>query len=189
MGRMNSTLMRRSMLPFAKPLIRAVVLAGCVMFVNGCGIFTLATIGSVAGAAATAAQAGAEVYTLGKLHSAEMATLEQAATAVRQAGNDLSLHLKPIPAAQRDRDPSIEEFTFDDDKKTEIGVRLDARTRTLVEIHIDVGVFGSETVAHEFLMRFRAHLPHAPKSQPVPDAASARADRAGPITPESSGGV
>jgi hypothetical protein len=130
---------------------------------------TLATLGSIAGATATAAQAGEEVYTLGKLDTAEMANFEMAVRAVRLAGDDLSMKLDTSPPAHRNRDPSIQDFRYLDEKNTAINIRVEALTRSLVQIRIDVGIFGSEVTAHLFLTRLRAHLPRSRpgETQPV----------------------
>lgn len=140
----------------------------CLPLLSGCAGLTLATIGSIAGATATAAQAGEEVYTLGKLDSAETTNLETVARAVHQAGDDLSLKLDP--AIHQSRDPGVEYFRFLDERNTAFTVRLTALTKTMVEIRIDVGIFGSEVTAHLFLSRIRAHLPRSGQSESRPSA-------------------
>lgn len=138
----------------------------CLPLLSGCAGVTLATLGSIAGATATAAQAGEEVYTLGKLDSAETANLEAVARAVRQAGDDLSLKLDPD--IHHSRDPGVEYFRFLDERNTAFTVRLTALTRSMVEIRIDMGIFGSEVTAHLFLSRIRAHLPQSRRSESRP---------------------
>jgi hypothetical protein len=147
----------------------------CLPFVSGCAGITLATLGSVAGATATAAQAGEEVYQLGKLDTAEMASLETATRAVRLAGDDLSLKLDTTPPPHRNRDPSIADFRYLDEKNTAINVHVEALTRSMVQIRIDVGIFGSEVMAHLFLTRLRAHLPRSRpgETQPAPQGSVA----------------
>src|SRR5215469_7161266 len=152
------------------------VLLLCLPFLSGCGGLTLATLGSIAGATATAAQAGEEVYTLGKLDSAETANLEAVARAVRQAGDDLSL--KRDPDIRRSRDPGVEYFRFLDDRNTAFTVRLTALTRSMVEIRIDMGIFGSEVTAHLFLTRIRANLPRSRQSESRPSAELSQASAA-----------
>lgn len=162
----------------------------CLPLLSGCAGLTLATIGSIAGATATAAQAGEEVYTLGKLDSAETANLEAVARAVHQAGDDLSLRLDPD--IHQSRDPGVEYFRFLDERNTAFTVRLTALTKSMVEIRIDVGVFGSEVTAHLFLSRIRAHLPRSRQSDTRPSAALSQgwaADDLGRALLESPGGL
>jgi hypothetical protein len=147
-------------------LLIAVILP-CLPLLSGCAGVTLATLGSIAGATATAAQAGTEVYTLGKLDTAEMASQETAVNAVRLAADDLGLKLQP-PEPRHNRDPSVEDFRFLDDKNTAISVRVEALTRSMVQMRIEVGIFGSEVSAHLFLTRVRAHLPRTRPSETRP---------------------
>jgi Protein of unknown function (DUF3568) len=162
------TTLRRPVPP--KRLILLIAVIPCLPLLSGCAGVTLATLGSIAGATATAAQAGTEVYTLGKLDTAEMASQETAVDAVRLAADDLSLKLQP-PEARRNRDPSVEDFRFLDDKNTAISVRVEALTRSMVQIRIEVGIFGSEVSAHLFLTRVRAHLPRTRPSETRPGEA------------------
>jgi hypothetical protein len=145
------------------------ILAGTL---SGCGAVTAATLGTIAGAATSAAQAGEEVFALGKLDTAEMASMESAVTAVRGAASDLSLHVKCDPC-HRKKDATVEDFLFVDDKGKEIAIRVDAHSPTLSQIRIDVGVFGSEVTAHLFLTRLRAHLPAERNAATRPSSRSA----------------
>lgn len=125
---------------------------------GGCATLTLATLGTIAGTAGSAISTGQEVYGLGKLDAAEMARLDQAVAASHQAADDLGLTFKPDPKAHQ-KDASIIELPFVDDKGSRVMVRLERRAERLVRIRVDVGLFGSEVTAHLFLTRIRAHLP------------------------------
>jgi len=128
---------------------------------GGCAGLTAATIGTVAGVAASAVSTGTDLYRLGKLDTAEMSHFEETVEAVRQSAQDLSLRT----TGRKDKEGSAE-FAFADDKNASIKVRLDRRTQTLVRIRIDVGFLGSEVTARLFLARLRAHLP--PSASPCP---------------------
>jgi hypothetical protein len=154
-------------LPRKRLILLIAVILPCLPLLSGCAGVTLATLGSIAGATATAAQAGTEVYTLGKLDTAEMASQETAVNAVRLAADDLGLKLQP-PEPRRNHDPSVEDFRFLDDKNTAISVRVEALTRSMVQMRIEVGIFGSEVSAHLFLTRVRAHLPRTRPSETRP---------------------
>jgi hypothetical protein len=125
---------------------------------SGCATLTLATLGTLAGSAGSAISTGKEVYGLGKLDAAEMVRLDQAITATHQAADDLGLTFNPDPKAHQ-KDPSIVELPFADDKGAAVKVRIERRAERLVRIRVDVGWFGSEVTAHLFLTRMRAHLP------------------------------
>lgn len=141
----------------------------------GCEAIPLAMLGTIAGAAGSAASAGREVFALGKLDTAEQVEFEQAVAAARQTAADLGLHLAPPKHDCRKKDPTVEELHFLDDKRAKLSVRLDRRAPRLVMIRIDVGWFGKEVTAHLFLTRLRAHLPppeprashdHEPQTRP-----------------------
>ena len=125
---------------------------------GGCATLTLATLGTLAGTAGSAISTGKEVYGLGKLDAAEMARFDQAIAATHQAADDLGLTYRPDSKAHQ-KDPSIVDLPFADDKKAGVKVRIERRAEHLVRIRVDVGWFGSEVTAHLFLTRIRAHLP------------------------------
>jgi hypothetical protein len=132
---------------------------------SGCATLGLATLGTLAGAAGSAISTGKEVYGLGKLDAAEMARLDQALVATHQAADDLGLTFKPDPKAHQ-KDPSIVDLPFADDKGACVKVRIERRAERLVRIRVDVGWFGSEVTAHLFLTRMRAHLPPSGQESP-----------------------
>ena len=98
---------------------------------------------------------------MGKLDTAEMATFDQAVLATQQAANDLGLHFKPYPASPG-KNASLMALPFVDEKGSAVKVLIERRAERLVLIRIDVGLFGSEVVAHLILTRLRAHLPQPP---------------------------
>ena len=130
----------------------------------------LAALGTIAGAASSAASAGGEIYSLGKLDSAENARPDQAVAAARAAADDLGLKPRPIKPEQEhpSKDSSITKLPFLDDKCAKVNVTVERRAARLVHVRINVGLFGSQETARLFLARLRAHLPA--KSTPQPPA-------------------
>lgn len=126
---------------------------------GGCGILSLATLGTVASAAAPAVSAGQELYSMGKLDTAEMQRANDVALAARKAALDLGLRRRPNPNERGVRDLSLQELEFVDQKGNSFKVTIDRRAERLVLLRIDVGLFGSQPAARLFLTRIRAHLP------------------------------
>jgi hypothetical protein len=131
---------------------------------GGCVGVTAATLGTVIGAAGSAVGTGADIYGLGKLKTAQMASLADTVAATQAAARDLHLKLK-CERKEKDQTTHLE---FCDDKCAKLEVRIEPRTPSLVHIRIDVGLFGSEPTARLFLARLRTHLPH--DVSPVPKA-------------------
>jgi hypothetical protein len=129
----------------------------CGTLAAGCAAIPLATLGTIAGAAGSAVSTGRDVYSLGKLDTAEMATLAEVAQATRAARVELGLKTDPKP--RHSSKAGILRMAFLDDKCDRIAVRLERCAPRLVLIRVDVGWFGSETVARLFLARLRVHLP------------------------------
>jgi hypothetical protein len=134
---------------------------------GGCASLTLATLGTLAGAAGSAVSTGHEVYSLGKLDAAELARLDQAVLATHQAADELGLTFKPNPR-EHQKDSSIVQLPFVDDKGSRLTVRIDRRAEQFVLVRVDVGWFGSQVTAELFLTRLRAHLPR-PNPPDVPE--------------------
>jgi Protein of unknown function (DUF3568) len=128
---------------------------------TGCAAASLATLGTVAGLGATAVGTGANVYSLGKLDSAEMHGADTTWAAVNDAARDLSL--TPVFATV---DGPKWFVRYTDARHDTIEFTLDARTDTLTRVRIDVGLFGDEPTARLLLQRVRARLP-APTTRPV----------------------
>jgi hypothetical protein len=126
---------------------------------GGCGLLTLSTLSTLAGAAGSAASTGREVFSMGKLDTAEMQKANDVALAARKAALELGLDRKPIAAERGVGNLAIQEMEFVDKDRRYIKVRIDQRAARLVLLRIDVGFFGSEPIAHLFLNRLRAHLP------------------------------
>jgi hypothetical protein len=133
----------------------ALLLLVLSVHVSGCAALPVATLGPMLGVASSAVSTGSEIYQLGKLDTAEMASFEDAVLATRAAASDLGLKVK----AKEQRKGDSLHFAFVDDKGAKVKVRLQRRTATLVRARVDVGWFGSETTARLYLSRIRAHLP------------------------------
>lgn len=126
---------------------------------GGCGILSLATLGTIAGAAGPAVSAGQELYSMGKLDTAEMQRADDVALAARKAALELGLARRPNPNERGVRDLSLQELDFVDQKGNTFKVTIERRAERLVLLRIDVGLFGSQPAARLFLTRIRAHLP------------------------------
>jgi hypothetical protein len=80
---------------------------------GGCAALPLATLGTVAGFAATAVSTGRDVCKGGKLDTAEMAGFDDAVWAARRAAADLDL---PPEKDQRHKAGTVADLTFADDR-------------------------------------------------------------------------
>lgn len=141
--------MRLKIIPLTAATLAALSAGGCL------ATLPLETIGTLAGITASAVSTGGDVYKLGKLDTAEMCRLVDATEAVRNAADDLSLHLRRDTV----RDDGVAEFFLVDDHDQQIDVHVNPRTESLMLLRIDVGLFGSEVTARLILARIRAHLP------------------------------
>ena len=157
--------------PSLRLLLTSVVLLSLGVFGGGCASLTLATLGTVAGAAASAVSTGKDVYGLGKLDSAEMADFDQTISAAQLAAAEIGLTPKYDPQFHSEKDRSIMQLLFVDDKRSEVRVKIERRAWRLVRIRIDVGIFGSEVTARLVLDRLRSHLPvpAKPSTRPSDD--------------------
>jgi hypothetical protein len=126
---------------------------------GGCAALSLATLGTIASAAGPAVSTGQEVFSMGKLDTAEMQRADDVALAARKAAIEMGLERKPIPDERGVKDLSRQELEFLDARGDPIKVRIDQRTERLVLLRIDVGIFGSQPTARLFLNRLRTHLP------------------------------
>jgi hypothetical protein len=138
----------------------------CLMLIGwaggGCAAIPLATLGTVAGISTSALSTGREIFTLGKLDTAEMAGYPEAVVAARRAAAELYLRPK---GAEKLKDWTAE-LLFADEKGAKVEVDVERRTEMLVRIRIDVGLFGSEVTARLFLARLRLYLPPVKSPQP-----------------------
>jgi len=146
----------------------------CIVLVGaggGCEAIPLATIGTVAGISTSAVSTGREIFTLGKLDTAEIAGYPEALVAARQAAAELALEPKG-PEKLKEWKAELE---FLDEKGATVGVTVERRTEKLVRIRISVGLFGSEVTARLFLTRLRVFLPPVKGLQPQIPASTAPA--------------
>jgi hypothetical protein len=134
---------------------------------GGCAAIPLATLGTVAGISTSAVSTGREIFTLGKLDTAEMADYPDAVAATRLAAADLWLKPK---GPEKLKDGSAD-LTFVDEKGATVEVEVQRRTEMLVRIRVSVGLFGSEVTARLFLTRLELHLtPVKPPRRQIPSS-------------------
>jgi hypothetical protein len=126
----------------------------------------IATVSTVAGLAATTVDTGADLYKLGKLDSADLATADEAFAAAKAAANEMGFALKGLSVAPSEHSRLV----YVDDHGAQMTVTIRRRTATLTHTRIDVGLFGSEPVARLFLARLRGHLPPTASPAPGPQA-------------------
>jgi len=124
---------------------------------SGCAALSLATAGALLDAAGSAASAGTEVYSLGKLDFSVMATFDQCRAAVVDGSRDLALHIESCEFTNKQQNEIV--FKLTDDRKTRIDVRVDRRSGNLCQCRVNVGWFGSEPTAKLVMQRIAAHLP------------------------------
>ena len=137
--------------------------ATAALCAGGCTTAAVVSAGTVAGIAASAVSTGAEVYTLGKLNSADEARFDEWIDAVRAAAGDLHLKIEKESAKRKGE----WRCTLVDERKAKIKVFVQRRTETLCRTRIDMGWFGSEPTARLLLARVRQHEdPTSPAAQP-----------------------
>jgi hypothetical protein len=134
--------------------VGAVLLLSC----GGCALIPLAALGTVLGIAGTAVSTGPEVYGLGKLDRAVMASDGDCRRAVRAAAADLRLRI--VVDGKRGCGQKWE-FEVRDERKSEIEITVERRTAMLCLVRVDVGIFGSEPTARLVMEVIESHLPRA----------------------------
>ncbi len=132
----------------------AMLLVSC----GGCALIPLATLGPALDIAGTAASTGPEVYGLGKLDRAVMASDGDCRRAVREAVGDLRLRI-----VVDGRRGCGQQWSFElrDERKSEIEITVERRTAMLCLVRVDVGIFGSEPIARLVMEVIESHLPRA----------------------------
>jgi hypothetical protein len=128
---------------------------------GGCATAAVATAGTMVGLAASAISTGSDVYRLGKLDSADLATRDDWLAAVRAAAADLSLTIE----SESQTEKGNWRATLADARNQRLRVYVEARTKTLIHTRIDVGLLGSEPTARLLLARIRNHC--TPATQPT----------------------
>jgi hypothetical protein len=121
---------------------------------GGCAGMTLVGAASVVGVAGGALDTGTSVWSMGKLDSAELASLEQLEAAIHSAAVELGL----VILSEKTRGDGRRRLAFIDERHKVVDLWLDPRTPTLTRLRIDVGWFGSEPTARLILARTRYHL-------------------------------
>ena len=147
-----------------RPRLPGILFTALALGAGGCAAIPVAAVGTLAGAGASAVSTGNDVYRLGKVDTAEMASFDQVVSAARLAASDLTLRSNP----DEQRDHGVLRLHFADDKGAGVKVDVEARSARLVHTRIDVGWFGSQEVARLLLSRLRAHLPRARPTEPTP---------------------
>jgi hypothetical protein len=143
-------------------MYRLSLLLSVPLLLTGCAAIPLATLGTVAGLTATAVSTGADVYSRGKLDSAELVSLREVRDAVQMGVEEMGLTFE-LEQSQ----PGEVASRYRDDLGALMKITLEARTPTLTRIRIDVGASGSEPTARLMLKRIRAHLPPAAAVEPA----------------------
>jgi uncharacterized protein DUF3568 len=138
-------------------ICRLLILCAIFLLGGGCAGASLDTVGTLLNAAGSAASAGTEVYSLGKLDFSVMATFDQCRCAVADATRDLELHMESCDLTNKQQNEIV--FKLVDDRKTRIDIRIDRRSGKLCQCRVDVGWFGSEPTAKLIMQRIAAHLP------------------------------
>jgi hypothetical protein len=109
---------------------------------------------AVIGAAATAAQTGTSVLSMGKLNAVYIADRETVTDAVRKALQDAGLNIT------RDEfdPPYTHRFTAEDDRGAAVLIRVEHRTDHLTRYRFDVGLLGSDATAKLLFQRTEYYL-------------------------------
>jgi hypothetical protein len=151
-----------------QPLLMA-WLAAFALTGGGCAGVPIATVGTVAGLAASTVDTGADLYKLGKLDAADLATFDEVIAATKSAATEMRFALKGVTATP----VGFCRLVYADDQGGQLTVTIQRRTATLTRTRIDVGLFGSEPTARLFLARLRGYLagaiePAAPRGAETP---------------------
>jgi hypothetical protein len=124
---------------------------------GGCVAAPVVAAGAALEAASSAVSTGTDVYRLGKLDTAVMASYDDSREAVRQAA--ANFRLKIVRDEQEGKHSNIWNFRLADDLKETVDVRIEQRSGMLCLIRVDVGWFGSQPTAQLILDKIRGHLP------------------------------
>jgi hypothetical protein len=132
---------------------------------SSCALIPLATLGTVADIASSAASTGPEVYQMGKLDLAFVSKFSDVQKAVRQAAYELRLIVIDDPDTTKH--PGVWKCQIEDNLTSLMTITVEARTPMLCRCRVDVGLFGSQTTAKLFMSRISLHIPVPPKTPPV----------------------
>ena len=136
-------------------LIRLLAVLTLLLTGAGCATgVTVATAASVASLAGSTLDTGTDVYSMGKLNTAEMASIPDVVEASRLAAKDLKLTIM----TDKQRGDGVVRMAMVDNRHKVVDLWLDPRTPNLTRIEIDVGWFGSQPTATLILSRLRMHL-------------------------------
>jgi hypothetical protein len=134
---------------------------GSVLGLSGCTGLEPAVIG----AAVSGTQAGAAVYSKGRISAAAIAHYPDVQKAVRAAAAELSFDLT------YERENEIwSRYTLKDDRNKAFSVYVRVRTETMTQLDIDVGRFGNAAIGRLLLMRVGAQIPQSGLDKLVGDS-------------------
>ena len=123
----------------------------------GCVAAPVVAAGAALEAASSAVSTGTDVYRLGKLDTAVLASYDDSRAAVRQAA--ANFRLKIVRDEQEGKHTNIWNFRLADDYKETVDVRIEQRSGMLCLLRVDVGWFGSQPTAQLIIDKIRSHLP------------------------------
>ena len=142
---------------------------------SGCAAIPLSALGSLSSLGDSTVTAGRDIYSFGKLKSAELTGFWSAQDAANLAARDLGFRQKR--SAVLGEDGTVLSMAFVDEKGAQIGVRIERRSPKMMFLSEDVGFiasfFGAEVTARLFLLHLRQHLPPETKADTRPAATAA----------------
>lgn len=138
----------------------AVLLCWWIGSLGGC-----AAVAPVAtDAAGTAIDKTGDLIGRGKVESCQVASIDEATATVRKAADELDLKYE-----REKKHPDQLKLCYIDLRKQEIVVTVVRRTPHMTEIHVDVGLFGPESMAQLMMRQILSDLPgHGPVEPKLP---------------------
>jgi hypothetical protein len=132
------------------------ILTSLLLGTSGCITASVIAAGTAIGAAASAVATSADVYRLGKLDTALMASEDECVHAVHEAATNMRLTIKQEKTNKNQR---LWKFELTDEQKDTTEITIDRRTAELCRMRVDVGWFGNEPTARLIMAKIREHLP------------------------------
>ena len=97
-----------------------------------------------------------ELFRAGKADTYVNANWQEVVSAMRKAGDDLSLH-----ASYEHAHPEQLKVVLRDDRKQDVTITIVRRTEKTTELHVDVGFFGPEGLGRLVLREIAHELPRS----------------------------
>jgi Protein of unknown function (DUF3568) len=132
------------------------ILMSMLLGTTGCITASVVAAGTAIGAASSAVVTGADVYRLGKLDTALMASEDDCINAVREAAANLRLEIHNEKTNKNEHTWKLE---LTDEQKETTEITVERRTGVLCRVRVDVGWFGNEPTAQLVMAKIREHLP------------------------------